>query len=173
MIGAYLQRLGAPLVEPRAAMRRAVDGPAGRGTADVTILILLAWVAEQLRGLVHAWFRGRELGVGAALQTVLILLRAILPLALAILVGALVLSVLAGRRRGPAPETPRADAVDLTACAAVPFVLVTAAADLIVALLRRAPSPTVATVVLVIGCAWSLVPWLFAVLALREARGAT
>jgi hypothetical protein len=167
-------------------MRRAVDGPAGRGAADVTLLVMLAFVAEQLPGLVHAWFRGRELGVGAALQSVMMLLRAILPLALGVLVAALVLSVLAGRRRtkpnvdvnvdANAPSTakaPRADSVDLAAYSAVPFVAVGALADLVGALRGGPPSPSVATVILVIALGWALVPWLCAVLALRDARGAS
>jgi hypothetical protein len=168
---AYLSRIGAPLIEPRAAMRRAVEAPAGKGAADVTVVVLLAWVGEQLPGLVHAFFRARELGLGAGLQSILMLLRAILPIALGILVAALVLSVLAGRRRGPAATPPRADAVDLSAYSALPFILVTACADLVIGLLDRPPPPTVATGVLVVGFAWSLVPWLCAVLALRAVRG--
>jgi hypothetical protein len=167
---AFLSRIGGPLVEPRAAMRRAVDAPAGRGAADVTFVVMLAWVGEQLPGLVHAFFRGRELGVGAGVQSLLMLLRAILPIALGILVAALVLSVLAGRRR-TSNTPPRADAVDLSAYSALPFVLVTACADLAIGLLDRPAPQMVASVVLAVGFAWSLVPWLCAVLALRASRG--
>jgi hypothetical protein len=172
MLG-WLERLGAPLVAPRAGMQRAVEAPAGRGASDVTLLVLLAFVAEQLPGIVHVVFRGSELGVGAAVQSLFILLRALLPLAVAVMVAALVMSVLAGRRAHPREGAPRADALDLSAYALVPFVLVTTLADLTVAIGGRPPSPALAKVVLAVSLAWALVPWLFAMIALRADRSAS
>lgn len=172
MLG-WLERLGAPLVAPRSGMQRAVEAPAGRGASDVTLLVLLAFVAEQLPGIVHVVFRGLELGLVSGVQSLLMLLRALLPLVVGVLVAALVLSVLAGRRAHPREGAPRADAVDLSAYAAVPFVLVTALADLLVALWGRPPSPALATGVLAVSLAWALVPWLCAVIALRADRSAS
>jgi hypothetical protein len=167
----FLERIGGPLVVPHRAMRRAVEERAGRGAADVGVVVLLAWFAEQLPVLVHAVFRGLELGVGAGFHGLLAGLSALMPIVLGIMIASLIMSVLAGRP--PARKegaTPHADAVDLSAYAVLPFIFVTALADLMFSARGVAPSENAAKIVFVIALAWSIVAWSFGLIALREQR---
>src|SRR5207244_1505603 len=117
---------------------------------------------EHLGALVHAIFRGRELGLGAGVQSLLVTVQALLPLVLGIVIAALVMSFLAGRRSSRASESgsPRADSIDVAAYAAVPFVAVSTVGDLLYAIRGFFPSTPIAHALLALGLGWAAVVWL-------------
>jgi hypothetical protein len=167
----FFERIGAPLVSPRAGMRLAAEQRAGRGAADVGVLLLMMWLASQPPTLVHAVSLAREMGIGAGFRSLLSALQELMPLVLGVMMGALVLSVLAGRppeRRDA--ETPRADAVDLAAYAIIPFVTVRSLVTFYFAARQSPPSQTVVMVIMGLAFLWSLVAWCFALIALKDRR---
>jgi hypothetical protein len=167
----FLERIGAPLVSPRAAMQRAAGAPAGRGAVDGVLLLALLWLAEHLAAVAHALFRALDLGLAAGLQSLFMTLQAVVPTVLGVGVAALAMSLIAGPSRQKT-GAPRADAIDLAAYAAVPLFAVTAFGELVFAVRGRAPSVGAGRLTLALGLAWAAVAWLFGALSLRARRSA-
>jgi hypothetical protein len=164
----FLERVGGALVSPRATLRAIAAGANGRGAADVALLIAARLICGELPRLVRAWFRARELGFGAGVQTLFATVQTALPDLIAILVAALVMSLFAGRP--PKREQPRADALDLAAYAWVPYLAITVLASIYFSLRGLPPSHRTEMLVSAIAIGWACVVWLCGLAALRDSR---
>ena len=170
----FLQRIGAVLVNPMAAQREAAQQRGGRGAVDIGFLLAIVWLAEQLPVLAHAFFRALSLGAGAGFQSLIGALYSLLPTILGVMMGAFVMSLLAGKPKERAPDQPPpADAVDLSAYAVVPFVVVTASIDFYFSMRGYAPSEIFLRVATAVALAWSIAVWLCGVVALRDQRASS
>lgn len=158
-------RIGGVLVSPRATLRRVATGGEG-GLSDVALLLGARFLVDEAVSLTRAlWWlpRGEPL---AALQGVLHALSRLLPDVVAIVLGALALTLFSGRGRDEAQGRGRE--LDLAAYAWVPWVAVQVAAMSCYAALGRAPGETERRLVQLAGLAWATALWATALWVLRH-----
>jgi hypothetical protein len=153
------ERIGGVLAAPRATFARLAAGEAR--AADVLWLLFASLVARDLQDLVRAALRGLALGVGAALQDLLMVASGRLPDVLGILVGGFVLSLFL-------PRSVRTRALDLGAYAWVPYLTVEVAGSLAYSALGRPPSELAKQIVLGAALAWAVAVWAMALAAARK-----
>lgn len=120
VLGSWLARIGAALVAPKLALA-ASDGPSGQGrsSSDITLLLLLAVVALKAELFVISGWMVSGGDYQGALTVLMVGAREhlITPIVM-LLVGSVVLSLLAGRRRSLARD------FDLVCVALAPLVLI-------------------------------------------------
>jgi hypothetical protein len=154
----WLVRIGAALVAPRLALR-ASDSPAGQGrsSSDITLLLLLTVAVLRTDLFSMAGWMVGDGDYRGAFTVLMVGAREhlIMPIVL-LLIGSVVLTILAGRRRAVATD------FDLVCVALTPLVAV----ELVHALLQYT-GLNVHQVSVVIGYSWSAV---LMVLALHQAR---
>jgi hypothetical protein len=155
------ERIGAVLVSPRRAFAAAAAGPSGRGLRDVGWLLAARVVCGETLSLVRAVVLGAELGPSAGWPAALGALSAVIPDAVAILIGAVLLMMLGGRRGGDA------HALDLAAYAWVPYLAVELAGALAFSAAGRLPGPVVRRVLDGAALAWATLAWALALYTLR------
>ncbi|MBA3452979.1 MAG: redoxin family protein [Deltaproteobacteria bacterium] len=128
MSPSFFARVGLAITSPRRALALAADRThPGRSGTDLFIVIVLALVATQLRGLFAAAWLSVAVQVGLGVRAVIQVLTRALTVELAFLVvGALLLWLAAGKRR----DLGRA--FDLACVAALPLLFVDLAATLVV-----------------------------------------
>ena len=116
----FLERVGAALVAPRAALRTADrPGAEGRTAGDATTLVALSFLATHLREIVAAVWIGTLEGPGVGLSLVLGVASRVLAMKLVVLfIAALVLTLAAGRARSLGRD------FDLACVAFVPYLAV-------------------------------------------------
>lgn len=116
----FLERIGAALVAPRAALRAADRGGAeGRTAGDATALVALSFFAIYFREIVAAIWVGSLEGFGVGFGLVLGVASRVLAMKLAVLfIAALVLTLAAGRARSLGRD------FDLACVAFVPYLTV-------------------------------------------------
>jgi hypothetical protein len=159
----FVERVGGVLVAPRAAMRAALAAPPGRGAADVALLIALRVVAGETPRLVRAWDALVEHGGRAALMRLVVAVSQVLPDVLGILIGAVTISLGAGRRKSGDRG------LDLAAYAWVPYLAVQLVFALAFSALRYAPPAWVQTAVAGVALTWSVAVWAIGLACARSA----
>lgn len=153
-------RIGGVLVAPRRTLAALAAGEARAG--DVTLLLVLRVVCAEVVGLVRAGLLVRDEGLGAGISAVLSTFTAILPDLVAILAGGMLLSALVHKgARG------WGRAFDLAAYAWIPYLAVKTMSAIVYTALQVLPSARVEYWSTVVGVAWGLVVWAFAVQAAR------
>lgn len=153
-----IDRIGLVLVSPRAAVRAAA---AGQGSSDVTWLLALRVVCGETPRVVRALVR---LGQGEPVTALMGLVgaaSAVLPDVLGILTGAIVLSLLGGRKK---PDRT----LDVAAYAWVPYLAVSLAGALVFSGLSRPMRPLEERVVNALAVGWATVVWLLGLVELRR-----
>jgi len=166
---AFLERIGAVLVSPRAEMRRLSAGKDG-GLGDVAILLGLRLLAGETRVgspapdsslmLVRAGLWLGKLEPQLALQGALQALSRLVPDVLGIVLGAVALALLASRRT-------QGRELDLAAAAWIPVLLVQASVALVFSALGHDPSDLVTRLSTYLGLGWSAACWALALWTLR------
>jgi hypothetical protein len=154
----FVDRIGAVLVTPRQAVRQ-ID--AGRGSRDVGWLLAARVVAGETPRLARALVRGWEGNLAAAMNGILQAATAILPDLLAILAGAILLSLLAGRKK---PDRT----LDLAALAWIPYLAVELCGALLFTALGRPMRPFEEHAVDAVAVGWATVVWLLALVELKR-----
>lgn len=156
-----VDRLGAALVAPRAALEAAEKpSPPGRAPSDLAVLVLAGFAATHLIGITRAgWMLVDGDGTGAVDTLLGQLSDAVRAPLVFVLGGGLLVMLLAGKRRAPATD------FDLACIAAVPL----AATAVVLQLAARlgVMASGLDRAALAIGCAWGAVLLL---LAVRQAR---
>jgi hypothetical protein len=164
----FFERVGGVLVAPRAALSAAAARSDGRGATDAAWLIAAKLLAGELPRLVRAGVRGIELGLGAALQGVLMTLQEALPDVILVMLGGLVMSMFSGPR--PAGNQRPAEAIDVAAYAFVPYLAVQLAGALLYTALGHPPSHRATLVLRGVGLVWAAAVWTIGLRELRHAR---
>lgn len=156
-----VDRLGAALVAPRAALEAAEKPtPPGRAPGDLAILILAGFAATHLVSITRAgWMLIDGDGTGAVDTLLTQLSEAVRAPLVFVLGGGLLILLLAGKRRSPATD------FDLACIAGVPLGLMAVA----IQLLGRfgVGSAGLSRAALAVGCVWG---GAILLLALRQAR---
>jgi len=164
----FLERIGAVLLSPRQAVRQIA---AGQGARDVAWLLAARVVAGETPRIARALVRGWEGNLQAALMGLGNAAAAVLPDVLGILIGAILLSLFAGRRRfGPA-DSPRSPdrTLDLAAQAWIPYLAVELAGALLFTALGRPMRPFEEHAVDVTAVGWASLIWIAGLLELKRA----
>ncbi len=160
----FVERIGAALVAPRAALAVAdAPGSAGRTGNDAAVLLALYVCAVYTADLaVAGWMIGADSAM-AGLGAFASMVGRAIGLDLVVIVGAsLVTTLAAGRRRAMGRD------VDLACVAYVPFVVVRLAGELVAFLAGVHATPAAATAILAPALVWAGV---VVVLAVGVARG--
>lgn len=124
----FVDRVGAALVSPRAALAETDRGVGG--SADVFKLLLLKFVCAEAKAIVAAFWTMAVVGVGDGFTTLLNrLAEAVGSDLVLILVGAVVVIAAAGKKRSPGRD------FDLAATAWIPALILTTLASLVQALM--------------------------------------
>ncbi len=173
----FAERVGGVLVAPRAHFRAVLDEPLGRGALDLLSLLLLRLACGELPVLLRAVAAagraasGGQLGLAAVglFSTVLHVTSAALTDVVAVLIGAMALSLLGGGGRSR-PGSGRG--LDLASYAWIPCVVVQLAATLSCAALAMPPTDTVLAIVAAVGVGWSVLAWAVALGAMRRESSA-
>jgi hypothetical protein len=154
-----LHRIGAILLTPREAVRQIV---AGQGASDAAWLIAARVIAGETPRIARALVRGWEGGVMAALSGLVSTFTVVLPDVLGILMGAILLSFFAGRKK---PDRT----LDVAASAWIPYLTVQLAGALLFTALGRPLGPTEQHIVDGVAVGWALIVWGVGLLELRRA----
>jgi hypothetical protein len=154
-----LDRIGAALLTPRQAVRQ-ID--AGQGTRDVFWLLIARVVAGETPRLARALVRGGEGNLSAALSGILGAASAVLPDLLGILVGAILLSLFAGKKK---PDRT----LDVAACAWIPYLTVTLGGALLFTALGRPMTPLEQHLVDGLAVGWASLVWVLGLVELKRA----
>ena len=150
------ERIGGVLVAPRTTFARLAAGEVR--PSDVAWLMALRLVAGELDRFARALAIGRELGVGAAAQEILMITRVVLPDIVGILAAGVMLQLFARSKR----------AFDVAAYVWIPYLTVTLAAALFFTARGYAPSPRTLTIVEGAGVAWAAATWVIALVEMRK-----
>jgi hypothetical protein len=162
----FLQRIGLPLVAPRTA---AQSIGVGEGARDVAWLLVARVVAGETPRIARAIARGTE----GSLQSMLIGLvgaaGAVLPDVLGILIAAILLSFLGGRKK-PSAERGRVSdrTLDVAAMSWIPYLAVELAGALLFTALGRTMRPVEELLVDGAAVGWATVVWLIGLVTLRR-----
>ena len=160
----FLDRVGGVLVAPRATLAREMADKAPHGLGDVAWLLLLRVLAGETPRLARAVSLGVDHGVVFGVQAVLAVFQQVLPDVAGILVGALVMSLFAGRR-----ARPRGHSLDLAAYAFVPYLATEVLAALLFTLRGYEPSLAKQQGVQAAALAWAAFVWTQGLKASRDA----
>jgi hypothetical protein len=150
------ERVGGVLIAPRRTFAQLAAGAAR--PSDVAWLVLLRLVAGELDRFARAVAVGREFGVGAAAQEILMTTRVVLPDVVGILAAGVVLQLFSRAK----------NAFDVAAYAWIPYLAVTLAGALWFTARGQAPSPRATSIVEGAGLAWAVVAWIIALVELRK-----
>ena len=153
-----VDRIGSVLVSPREGVGQIV---AGQGVADVTLLLVARVVAGETPRIARALVRGWEGNPSAAVSGVLGAATAVLPDVLGILIGAILLSLLGGRKK---PDRT----LDVAAYAWIPYLAVSLAGALLFTAIGRPMKPIEEYLISGIALGWSTVVWLVGLIELRK-----
>lgn len=157
----FVDRVGGVLVAPKMALSSVLAGEGG--ISDVLWLFLLRlFSGDGAPYIARALLGAPSLGLVWAVRGMLQAAMTLLPDLLGILVGGVVLAVVTGRRA-------RGRELDLAACAWIPFLVVRVLAEMVFALLHRAPSAVELRVVDVLSLGWSAVVYAAAFLVVTSA----
>ena len=153
----FVDRIGAVLIAPRQAVRQ----NAARAR-DVAWLLAARVVAGETPRLARAVMRGVEGSPAAALSGILQAASAILPDLLGILVGAILLQLLGGRKK---PDR----SMDLAAQAWIPYLAVELVGALLFTALGRPMRPFEEHAVDFVAVGWASAVWLLSLVELKRA----
>jgi hypothetical protein len=153
-----VDRIGSILVSPREGVRQIV---AGQGVTDVTFLLIARVVAGETPRLARSLVRGWEGNPSAAVSGVLAAATAVLPDVLGILIGAILLSLLGGRKK---PDRT----LDVAAYAWIPYLAVSLAGALAFTAIGRPMKPIEEYVINGIALGWASLVWLIGLVELRK-----
>jgi len=163
-----VERIGGVLAAPRVTLRAALAGPPGRATSDVAWLLMAKVICGNLPHIVRAWFRAVELGPAAGAAAFLGVIGEALPDVIGILVGGMLLSLFdRGRKRRPPAQ---AGALDLAACAWIPYFAVELVAAIALGVLG-APA-WLRDVGHVVALGWAAVVWSVGLIVLQSSTEA-
>jgi hypothetical protein len=150
------ERIGGVLAAPRSTFARLGAGEARPG--DVAWLMAFRLVAGELDRFARAFAVGREFGVGAAAQEILMITRVLLPDIVGILAAGVLLQLFARSKH----------AFDVAAYTWIPYLTVTLADALYFTARGYAPSPRTLSLVEGAGVAWAAATWIIALMTMRK-----
>ena len=153
-----VDRIGSILVSPKEGVRQIA---AGQGVADVTFLIIARVFAGETPRIARAMVRGWEGNPSAAVSGVLAAATAVLPDVLGILIGAILLSLLGGRKK---PDRT----LDVAAYAWIPYLAISLAGALLFTAIGRPMKPIEEYMISGIALGWSTIVWLIGLSELRK-----
>jgi hypothetical protein len=153
-------RVGGVLVAPRRTFDRLADGEARAG--DVAWLIVAKLVVQYLPSLTRAFFIGREEGVAAGAQSVLMTAQQVLPDILGILIAGVIMSFFVGKEARGYGRT-----LELAAYAWIPYLAFELVSSLFFSARGYMPSAHTQQLVDGVAVAWATVAWTLALLAAR------
>jgi len=160
----FVERIGAALADPRAALAAADDPDnAGRTGTDAALLLIFAVIALHTREVVVSVWLGAVDSVGSGANALLALVgRSVGTDLVLILVAGVLVTIAAGRRRSVGRD------FDLACVAYVPFVFVQLLAYLILGLAHVRLSRALTDAVGAVAFGWAALVVLLAVLHARK-----
>jgi hypothetical protein len=161
-----IDRIGGILVSPREGVRQIV---AGQGVADVTLLLATRVAAGETPRIARALVRGWEGNPSAAVSGVLAAATAVLPDVLGILIGAILLSLLGGRKKPIAERGKVSDrTLDVAAYAWIPYLAVSLAGALLFTAIGRPMKPIEEYLINGVALGWATLVWIIGLSELRK-----
>jgi hypothetical protein len=157
---AFDARVGGVLVAPRQTFARLADGDAR--AADIVWLLAAKLLVQDLPALLRAFLLGREEGLAAGAQSLLMATRELLPDILGILIAGVVMSFFVGKEGRGYGRT-----LELAGYAWIPYLACELAAALFFTARGYLPSPHAQALVDGVALAWATVAWTLALLAAR------
>ncbi len=163
----FLDRVGGVVVHPRATLRAAAATGEG-GLRDVAILLALRILAGETLTIAKAFLALPSLGLGGMLRELSRAEMAIVPDVVGILIAAVLMALLAGKKARAA----KGSELDVAAYAWVPYLVVSVSTALILSIAGYSGG-LVEKVAIVIALGWSAAIWILGLLELRAAGAAT
>jgi hypothetical protein len=163
----FLDRVGGIVVHPRATLRATAATGEG-GLRDVAILLFLRVLAGETLTIAKAFLSLPSMGLGGMLRELSRAAMAIVPDVLGILIAAVLMALLAGRKSRAA----RGSELDVAAYAWVPYLVVSVATALILSIAGYSGG-LVEKIAIVIALGWSAAVWILGLIELRATGAAT